>query len=413
MRRRRRSDRGADAGARPPPPRPSRASEPTSSAPANATSGCELPRLRAVGRLRRPPLPTAAAPGRAPARSATWPRTGVRARGIRHRHAGPERSGPASTGPMQVVLRSRSDATPTTARCRPVRSAARSQSRARCSSAPNAVTTVPVNLPVQAGRNAQGIGTFDALGLSILAPGVTSSADRPVGRFRSTGATMTPGPEITQRELRNGSGDIMRALDRGEAFVVTRNGVPVGEFVPLRARSSSRRRRGCRIRRRAGDRIRPVPRRHRRGARPGTLASWLTTRRSHAGSSIRRSSSISNRSPRVISYRVGGVRDHVGRTRRGPPRDGRPARARAVDRTGCSVPRRRSNPGRGRGGRPRLRSHLRCRRRRRSEGARSATFDLLIAATALASDLPLYTRNPDDFPGTESLIDIVAVEPAR
>jgi prevent-host-death family protein len=42
--------------------------------------------------------------------------------------------------------------------------------------------------------------------------------------------------EITQRELRNRSGDIMRALDRGEAFVVTRNGVPVGELVPLRPR---------------------------------------------------------------------------------------------------------------------------------------------------------------------------------
>ena len=42
--------------------------------------------------------------------------------------------------------------------------------------------------------------------------------------------------EITQRELRNGSGDIMRALDRGEAFVVTRNGVPVGELIPLRTR---------------------------------------------------------------------------------------------------------------------------------------------------------------------------------
>lgn len=42
--------------------------------------------------------------------------------------------------------------------------------------------------------------------------------------------------EITQRELRNNSGDVMRALDRGEAFVVTRNGVPVGELMPLRAR---------------------------------------------------------------------------------------------------------------------------------------------------------------------------------
>jgi prevent-host-death family protein len=42
--------------------------------------------------------------------------------------------------------------------------------------------------------------------------------------------------EITQRELRNDSGQIMRALDRGESFVVTRNGVPVGELTPVRRR---------------------------------------------------------------------------------------------------------------------------------------------------------------------------------
>jgi antitoxin (DNA-binding transcriptional repressor) of toxin-antitoxin stability system len=40
--------------------------------------------------------------------------------------------------------------------------------------------------------------------------------------------------EVTQRELRNDSGEIMRQLDRGETFVVTRNGVPVGELTPLR-----------------------------------------------------------------------------------------------------------------------------------------------------------------------------------
>jgi predicted nucleic acid-binding protein len=45
--------------------------------------------------------------------------------------------------------------------------------------------------------------------------------------------------------------------------------------------------------------------------------------------------------------------------------------------------------------------------------ARAArSLDLLIAATALASDLPLYTRNPGDFRGTETLIDIVALAPA-
>jgi len=37
---------------------------------------------------------------------------------------------------------------------------------------------------------------------------------------------------ITQRTLRNESGEIMRGLDRGESFIVTRNGVPVGELMP-------------------------------------------------------------------------------------------------------------------------------------------------------------------------------------
>jgi antitoxin (DNA-binding transcriptional repressor) of toxin-antitoxin stability system len=41
---------------------------------------------------------------------------------------------------------------------------------------------------------------------------------------------------ITQRELRNASGEIMRALDRGEDFIVTRNGIPVGELRPVRRR---------------------------------------------------------------------------------------------------------------------------------------------------------------------------------
>jgi predicted nucleic acid-binding protein len=44
---------------------------------------------------------------------------------------------------------------------------------------------------------------------------------------------------------------------------------------------------------------------------------------------------------------------------------------------------------------------------RKARGPRS--LDLLIAATALASDLPLYTRNPDDFRGTEDLLTLVAV----
>jgi predicted nucleic acid-binding protein len=47
---------------------------------------------------------------------------------------------------------------------------------------------------------------------------------------------------------------------------------------------------------------------------------------------------------------------------------------------------------------------------RKARGAKC--LDLLIAATALASDLPLHTRNPNDFRGVEALVEIVAVEAA-
>jgi antitoxin (DNA-binding transcriptional repressor) of toxin-antitoxin stability system len=39
---------------------------------------------------------------------------------------------------------------------------------------------------------------------------------------------------ISQRELRNSSGDIMRGLDEGETYIVTRHGQPVGELTPMR-----------------------------------------------------------------------------------------------------------------------------------------------------------------------------------
>jgi predicted nucleic acid-binding protein len=44
---------------------------------------------------------------------------------------------------------------------------------------------------------------------------------------------------------------------------------------------------------------------------------------------------------------------------------------------------------------------------RKARGARAV--DLLIAATALSADLPLYTRNGDDFRGIEQLVEVVVV----
>jgi predicted nucleic acid-binding protein len=40
---------------------------------------------------------------------------------------------------------------------------------------------------------------------------------------------------------------------------------------------------------------------------------------------------------------------------------------------------------------------------------RSCVADLLIAATALANDLPLFTRSPDDFINLGDLIEVHAI----
>lgn len=47
---------------------------------------------------------------------------------------------------------------------------------------------------------------------------------------------------IGQRELRNDNAEIMRRVEAGEAFVVTRNGRPVADLVPHTAEADGPRR---------------------------------------------------------------------------------------------------------------------------------------------------------------------------
>jgi predicted nucleic acid-binding protein len=44
---------------------------------------------------------------------------------------------------------------------------------------------------------------------------------------------------------------------------------------------------------------------------------------------------------------------------------------------------------------------------RKARGRR--TIDLFIAATAVAADIPLYTRTPADFAGLDELLDIIVI----
>lgn len=46
-------------------------------------------------------------------------------------------------------------------------------------------------------------------------------------------------PTISQRELRNDSGEVMRRVEAGESFTVTRRGLPVADLVPHRDTGAS------------------------------------------------------------------------------------------------------------------------------------------------------------------------------
>lgn len=69
-------------------------------------------------------------------------------------------------------------------------------------------------------------------------PSVSSASIGGVALWCYTRRVETP---ISQRELRNDSGVIMRRVEQGESFTITRNGTPVADLVPHDAGSVGRR----------------------------------------------------------------------------------------------------------------------------------------------------------------------------
>ncbi len=91
----------------------------------------------------------------------------------------------------------------------------------------------------------------------------------------------------------------MRRLDRGETFIVTRNGTPVGELTPMRRHRFVPTDAVAEMFRQApAIDVQQVPSRSRRHRRTGCRTPWLTSG-DHEACSTRRSSSTSNTSTTI------------------------------------------------------------------------------------------------------------------
>ena len=222
----------------------------------------------------------------------------------------------------------------------------------------------------------------------------------------ATGATHDPGDD--ERELRNDSGKVMRGLDRGESFVVTRNGAPVGELIPLQRRRFVATRAaiaacagapGNRSREAVQGGHRPVDRSG--GPAPCTDRGLADT------SVLIELESIGTAALPEEARRLG---SELGGAGGGAARDGRSARTRTPPRSTAadSGDVRSPSPFDADAARAYGQIYAAVRSAGRKAGGRRFA-DLLIAATALAARLPLYTRNAGDFSGLEDLLEVVPV----
>ena len=93
--------------------------------------------------------------------------------------------------------------------------------------------------PFSAGKTAGSDGAADRELDEIMKRHILTSAQHHVAPGATWSAKLpgiTGQPEITQRDLRHKSREIMDAVENGQAFTVTRDGHRIGELIPLRRR---------------------------------------------------------------------------------------------------------------------------------------------------------------------------------
>ena len=88
--------------------------------------------------------------------------------------------------------------------------------------------SIPFGTPVE--QQLPGVWTLASQLLAASALGV------PLGSTQCYTGFVDAYPEITQRDLRTRSREIMDAVEHGQSFTVTRDGHRIGELIPLRRR---------------------------------------------------------------------------------------------------------------------------------------------------------------------------------
>lgn len=220
--------------------------------------------------------------------------------------------------------------------------------------------------------------------------------------------------KITQRELRNQSGEILRAVGRAETFVITRGGVDVGVLAPLPGRRYVAKETFLAALAGAA----PPDGARFRADLDAVVDQETTNLSNPAGSRGMLDTSVvialEHLDPQTLPQEAANSAVTLAELAAGPHAASDGANGRGQDRlqrveatfAPISVD---ANVVRAYG---RIYAAL-AAAGRMARGRRA--FDLPIAATALSEGLPLYRANPDDFTGVAGLVKVVPVRlpPAR